>query len=161
MQVNDVTRRFRARPTINLVVTNNIGRLCWPPAQLSGHLDFFQNTCRYCKYRSAGLQEISIPMKPHLERFSKSPTAKSVRGGSKSPACKMFSSTEAYLLRNFWVSSCLLDWSSWEMLGVERGIELWSPQPFTIYFPEQPTFKKEKDAQRCGILAHGHTGCEW
>lgn len=88
-QVNDVTRRFRARPAINLVVTNNIGRLCWPPAQLSGHLDFFQNTCRYCKYRSAGLQEISIPMKPHLERFSKSPTAKSLRGGSESPACKM------------------------------------------------------------------------
>lgn len=87
-QVNDVTRRFRARPTINLVVTNNIGRLCWPPAQLSGHLDFFQNTCRYCKYRSAGLQETSIPMKPHLERFSKSPPAKSLRGGSRSPACK-------------------------------------------------------------------------
>lgn len=74
--MNDVTRRFRARPTINLMVTNNIERLCWPPAQLSGHLDFFQNKCRYCKYSSAGLQEISVQMKPHLERFSKSPTAK-------------------------------------------------------------------------------------
>lgn len=68
-QVNDVTRRFRARPTINFMVTNNIGRLCWPPAQLSGHLDFFQNKCGYCKYRSAGLQEISIQLKQHLERF--------------------------------------------------------------------------------------------
>lgn len=96
--MNDVTRRFRARPTINLVVTNNIGRLCWPPAQLSGHLDFFQNTCRYCKYRSAGLQEISIPMKPHLERSSKSPAARSLGGGSKPPACKCcFSSTRGLL----------------------------------------------------------------
>lgn len=31
-QVNDVARRLRAGPTINLVVTNNIGRVCWPPA---------------------------------------------------------------------------------------------------------------------------------
>lgn len=68
-QVNDVTRRFRARPTINLLVTNNIGRLRWPPAQLSGHLDFFQNKCGSCKYRSAGLQEIGVQIKQHLERF--------------------------------------------------------------------------------------------
>lgn len=76
--MNDVTTRLRARPAINLVVTNNIGRLCWPSAQLSGHLDFFQNKCGDCKYRSAGLQEASMQSKLRLTRFSQSPALESL-----------------------------------------------------------------------------------
>lgn len=79
--MNDVTTRLRARPAINLVVTNNIGRLCWPPAQLSGHLDFFQNKCGDCKYRSAGLQEASMQSKLSLTRFFRSPTTESLGRG--------------------------------------------------------------------------------
>lgn len=122
--MNDVTRRFGPRPTINLMVTNNIGRLCWPPAQLSGHLDFFQSKCGYCKYRSAGLQEISIQMKTRLARFSKSHTAKSLGHGvatwSTFVTYKLMFFTHSfitYLLRDSWVPGCLLGLGC----GVNRG----------------------------------------